>query len=329
MRNQRIEHVWPEPCTPKLASGCFCFDPGSKISKASPPQKNGQALQGVLARCSGRAPGSACPGKNWSKVRFPSEINIARRITLHGTDPCVVKQVRGRILEVGFNLAATLDGEAKYLGVGQGGRRVRRTGVQRHRVRLALARGRRATALRFTRRAGKLATTGVVPQALCGSAAGMAPRRISQLRVACARTQKSGHVDACPTTLLAMPPTGSMADPAVKCRVQQIFPWLGLWRQLPPTKRPLVAASWQSAVVRLAPLRSRWRNVAGPLAPTVATLLDLGWTPHTPTHWTDDVHVDWHVDCVAMWSPLEHAVCESVRRQLWSTARRYHCGSRL
>eukprot|EP00959_Pyramimonas_sp_CCMP1952_P232858 4866542-Pyramimonas_sp.AAC.1 len=59
-----------------------------------------------------------------------------------------------------------------------------------------------------------------------------------------------------------------------------------------PDLHARIALSWGKILsrLRLAGTR-RWRIVKGPIGATVATLMDIGWIPHSPMIWESESHV--------------------------------------
>ncbi len=149
------------------------------------------------------------------------DISLAKT-RLHGTDPALVTQAQQALNARGCRVQAVLRREVKDLWVGQAGGRRKLTGLRHSRLKLAFHGARRVASLRFTRRAGHLAAIGVIPRVLYGSAAGVAPRLLQQLRAVCTRAVRSGSVDCCPAATLVMPPCPPGADPAERCRVLQL-----------------------------------------------------------------------------------------------------------
>jgi hypothetical protein len=164
----------------------------------------------------------------------------------------------------------------------------------------------------------------VLPQALYGAAAGVPPRLLAQLRTARARTVKSEGADACPTTLLDLPPSQPLFDPAVMRRWIQLDSWRQLWLHTPAVRRPGIVKAWAKLWLHMRGAKVRWPSVTGPLSANLATLLDLGWVPLKPFLWVDDVGVALVLTAATPPERLLEAVRASVMRTLWTQAAKYH-----
>eukprot|EP00959_Pyramimonas_sp_CCMP1952_P071537 1494270-Pyramimonas_sp.AAC.1 len=71
-----------------------------------------------------------------------------------------------------------------------------------------------------------------------------------------------------------------------------------MWREHPEL-HARVATAWVSIRRRLLLTGSRrWRLVSGPSGATIATLMDIGWAPHSPMQWES---------AVATWTIPSHA----------------------
>eukprot|EP00959_Pyramimonas_sp_CCMP1952_P282687 5908449-Pyramimonas_sp.AAC.1 len=100
-----------------------------------------------------------------------------------------------------------------------------------------------------------------------------------------------------------------------------------------------VARTWECVRSRLRFAGSRrWRVVKGPIASTIATLLDVGWGPRSPMEWISDQDLPWrvpsfvdaefdyfHGDFTNILDDTE----DSVGRQLWATASLHDAGAVL
>ncbi len=119
--------------------------------------------------------------------------------------------------------------------------------------------------------------TGAVPAAAYGASGGFAPKHLHRLRVL-------AGTSCCLTTALAL--SGKpMADPGVRLRAEAIVLWTKLARKLPEPKRASLSRAWGRALAAFRKLdgKSPWKMVKGPMAATIATLLDISWDPCNPT----------------------------------------------
>ena len=80
---------------------------------------------------------------------------------------------------------------------------------------------------------------------------------------------------------------GGVADPAIKLPVAIGMQWLQIARaQMQDT--PGLASMWRLAVKAAKHKQGRkWQAVRGPMAATIATLLDAGWEPEEWNQWAD------------------------------------------
>ena len=88
-----------------------------------------------------------------------------------------------------------------------------------------------------------------------------------------------------------------MADPGVRLRVEAIVLWTKLARKLPEPKRASLSRAWSRALAAFRKLdgKSPWKLVKGPMAATIATLLDTGWGRCNPTLWKDERGDEWDI----------------------------------
>ena len=75
-------------------------------------------------------------------------------------------------------------------------------------------------------------------------------------------------------------------DPGRTLMVQQVEAWFQLKKRW-TGKEDLLERTWGLTVQKLEEASSRWQMVKGPLAATVAYLLDLGWQPRDSDEWLD------------------------------------------
>ena len=75
-------------------------------------------------------------------------------------------------------------------------------------------------------------------------------------------------------------------DPGRTMMVQQVEAWFQLKKRW-VGKEELLERTWGLTVQRLEEASSRWQMVRGPLAATVAYLLDMGWQPRGSDEWLD------------------------------------------
>jgi hypothetical protein len=220
-------------------------------------------------------------------------------------------------MRLNFRLAA---GEFKDLGVGQAGGRRRLTRLWKARADVAYRRGRRALRLKFTGAAPKLISTGAIPTAAYGAAAGIAPKHMSRLRSLAARAVVGTTTASCNTTSLAL--SGRLAaDPANRLRAEALVLWTKVLRKVPAVRQEVLGKAWEAAAANLLDPKTRWSKVLGPLGAAVATLLDLGWRPFRAGEWLDELGDTWDVtDRTVALGELKTRVMEASATKLWASA---------
>ena len=214
------------------------------------------------------------------------------KLTTNATKTTVVASTRRLARKVQRLLASrgidvAVDMAAADVGaVASGGSR---RSVSVWRIREAAVRKKAPVAGRFARRgrrARQLWATNVMPSAMYGSSSqGVAPSMVRRLRAYAVESLAPPGLRPCSTSALAWHADG--ADPAVRVPLKQVTEWVHYWRGLGAKERRHTAAAWRATRERLraTPARRRWAEVAGPLAATVATLLDAGWKPLAPNAW--------------------------------------------
>ena len=93
-----------------------------------------------------------------------------------------------------------------------------------------------------------------------------------------------------------------MADPGVRLRAEAIVLWTKLARKFPEPKRASLNRAWGRALAAFRKLdgKSPWKLVKGPMAATIATLLDIGRGPCNPTLWKDERGDECDISCTAV-----------------------------
>ena len=114
---------------------------------------------------------------------------------------------------------------------------------------------------------------------------GMPPTDLSRCRENIAKTTDDKHHGTCSTTTLAwhVYDSKSVCDPAIRLSTKQIKTWLRLYRSLDDSNRRTITKRWCSTYARMSRHRYKWALVRGPIAATIATILDMGWKPLSPT----------------------------------------------
>ena len=124
----------------------------------------------------------------------------------------------------------------------------------------------------------------------------------------------------CTTTFLCL--EGGLEDLAYAVPFKVLHGFMCMWLAQPEL-RDRFERCWQMAKIKfeaLEPAR-RWRRVAGPLAATIVTLLDLGWLPVSSTLWQDGSGRQWEVSEAPFdLMVLRQAIAASVQSKLWQRA---------
>ena len=92
---------------------------------------------------------------------------------------------------------------------------------------------------------------------------------------------------ACTTTILSLV-SAPREDPQFRLRHEQLLCFAQLWHGLSHKQRYGVSRAWDkiATVFGQIPPSNRWRRVRGPIAATIAVIMDLSWRPRSPVFWT-------------------------------------------
>jgi len=93
-----------------------------------------------------------------------------------------------------------------------------------------------------------------------------------------------GGTSACTATVLAWL-FGPVADPLVKQAAEQLDMWIMTWAELDPQERRETRRTWIIAPGEIFAGKKLTRP-RGPVEATIDTLMQLGWKPGAPDHWT-------------------------------------------
>ena len=74
-------------------------------------------------------------------------------------------------------------------------------------------------------------------------------------------------------------------DPVAIILAAGLEDWLDLFESLPEAEQNRCRGHWPRQLPKMAPVRTRWRRVKGPMLTAMAAFRDLGWAPVTPTAW--------------------------------------------
>ena len=103
---------------------------------------------------------------------------------------------------------------------------------------------------------------------------------------------------------------------------EQIKAWIGLWRRSSRAKQVRITRQWPRLYRKLKTSNSTWACVNGPIAATIATLLDLRWKPITPTRWLtpEGLVGDFMKEPGISQHEILHKIHQQLEHQLWQHA---------
>eukprot|EP00959_Pyramimonas_sp_CCMP1952_P287799 6018719-Pyramimonas_sp.AAC.1 len=83
---------------------------------------------------------------------------------------------------------------------------------------------------------------------------------------------------------------GVRSDPMYRLRREHLKGFASTWAALGQSFQLFASSLWRSKVQEFSriPAKNIWRRVRGPVAATVAVLLDLGWVPLSLVRWRDE-----------------------------------------
>ena len=135
------------------------------------------------------------------------------------------------------------------------------------------------------RSALKLVMSGVAPQQSYGHQAnGLSWSQKVAMRFNLKTATQFGGTSACTATVLAWL-FGPVADPLVKQAAEQLDMWIMTWAELDPQERRETRRTWAIALGEIFAGQKLTRP-RGPVEATIGTLMQLGWKPGAPDHWT-------------------------------------------
>lgn len=91
---------------------------------------------------------------------------------------------------------------------------------------------------------------------------------------------------ACTTTTIQwhFEKSEGKADPSLRMPIQQIMTWLRLWKDNQHRKYTIIEHRTKT-YCKLTTSPNKWLMVRGPMAATIATLIDVGVKPVNPISW--------------------------------------------
>ena len=191
---------------------------------------------------------------------------------------------------------------------------------------------------RRNKKARKLAITAIKPAQLYGhTAVGMSPTSINACKSNIAEATGMAGANACSTPIFAWAfrrsrANAAHADPRVSIPLEEIIAWIGIWGKATSSTKNAISGLWAKVYRRIAKAKTRWLVVRGAISATIATLLDLGFSPVAPTEWvTPDGQ---HIACFNHEPGVSHYhVLDQIRQMLelkqWKAASDHFNGSGL
>eukprot|EP00972_Heterocapsa_arctica_P006627 969641-Heterocapsa_arctica.AAC.1 len=115
--------------------------------------------------------------------------------------------------------------------------------------------------------------------------------RLEAWRASAVQGAGVGKRGTCATTVIRMI-YGESRDPLVKARTQLLSMWV---RHMAKNRDHRTAAVkfWHRSRQQLGDDGYHWNRVKGPMAATIATLIDIGWQPLSACYWGDSQGNRW------------------------------------
>ena len=249
------------------------------------------------------------------------KISISKSVIL-ATDLELATAVQAGILqEAGIQLPIVQS--ARDLGIDSGFSKRRRLPTAGARVLKSVAKLKKLRQLaRVSTKARRLFRTGVVPQFAWGQEAkGLAPTVIGGFRTRAGQGTGVRKPGGCLTTALATAFEPSN-DPAQVLVVSLLQVWCRLWAS-DPKWHSAISEVWVRTRARLEQKHlGRWNGVSGHIGAVIATLLDLGWSPVSPSTWRDNRGILWALDgdSPSLKKDLQSIIGSTIQEQLWAKA---------
>jgi hypothetical protein len=242
--------------------------------------------------------------------------------------PGVAKQVSDQLREHGVIIQATTLTKDLGLGTTAAGRR-RTVHQQQRRQKMCKRLVRIQGLVKQNRRCRAMVWIAAKPQGTWGHQAnGLAPTTVKRLRQQFAGAAMLRRTGGCTTTAFGLT-VGLSKDPTVGLRMELFGSWLEVAVN-PSIPKQGLEKVWGQLRESLAGPR-RWHQVRGPMGAVVATLMDLGWKPGSPTSWTDPDGIQWDIDPSApgVAVQLKAVVAEFIEKDLWRQASQHEGGRGL
>ncbi|CAK0871462.1 unnamed protein product [Prorocentrum cordatum] len=321
-------------------SRCALYDILEATARGGPGASVRSWVDDVTLRVEGRARRAVgvleAAGLAFAEGCREAGLVISSKSTIISGDNEVAKQLQQHFADHGFQVkvqevAADLGIDRGRVGARRPKQSARRAGAGRRLVRL-----RRFARSSVRRRiATKVALMGVLPMGgYSDRVYGAAPSVILRWRRAIAQTVAKKWPGRCLTTLLQL--KVGAKDPQVQMVHQVVESWMQV---IFSAKLDLALAriTWARAKEKLEGRKrtSRSKGVTGIVTATIATLLDLGWSPTGPWDWTSDDGVQLRApDSMIgqgpqdMWA-LKAELSASIQRYMWKRAAQHWHGKGL
>ena len=198
------------------------------------------------------------------------------------------------------------------------------------RLKKAKARGVRANMLfgKSTGRASKLHRAGTYPAALFGHPIkGTAPTVLRGLRAILAESFFPGNRSGMSSTAIVQIAMGPMADPGVAVPVGVVCTYIARIARRPDLLLR-VEPLWPRMLARIhaAGQQHRWQYARGPFTGVICTLLDIGWTPSTPSEWVSPTGERCILDSACSLKQAAELIRESAIVSCWGRTEGGHLG---
>ena len=182
---------------------------------------------------------------------------------------------------------------------------------------------------RIDKRCTAMIWIGARPQGTWGHQGnGLAPTTVKRLRQQFSSAAMLRRPSGCTTSAFALN-VGIEKDPTISLRTKTFSSWFDILKA-PGGAEPSITRTWEQLASNLAG-PSRWQRVQGPMAAVVATLYDLGWSPHEPAKWTDPSGTMWEFDPQGpgVKVKVQDLVTKYIEKSLWQRASEHYCGKGL
>ena len=206
---------------------------------------------------------------------------ISTKSALVASHSSLGKQLAFRIRAAG--LPIKLQVSARDLGVMTTAGKKRHTAKLKQRRSQASKKANKVSFLsRIVGRARKLYKPGVLAVGSWShQVLGLTGGHIQSMRAQAAMCSGWWAPGACTTSVLGLV-SAAKDDPQFRLRYEQLMAFYSVWFDLDHKQRMEVAKCWKLVLNAFGKTKHRWQKVRGPMAATIAVLLDLGAVPHSP-----------------------------------------------